>query len=84
MFLGLGVLIFVLADFERLKLLPNAKILIASFGTLFLGWVLTILEGFFLGDASNLIEHICYFSSGALLLVWCWKSFGKKRAESNV
>jgi hypothetical protein len=84
MFLGIGVLVFILSDMARLKLLPYAKVLITSFGFLSIAWVLTVLEGFFLEYFLNLFEHICYFLSAAFLFIWSWKAFNAKRAENSV
>lgn len=84
MLLGMGVFIFVLADHARLKSIPFSRILIASFLVLFMGWILTILEGFFLGPVLNLFEHLCYLGSSALLLMWCWKTFITKETSGNV
>jgi len=84
MFLGMGVFIFVLADHARLKLIPFSRILIASFSVLFMGWILTILEGFFRGSTLNLFEHLCYLGSSVLLLIWCWKTFSTKETSNNV
>jgi len=76
--LGIGVLIFIIANRLQLKRLPASGILIAGFYVLLTGWILTVLEGFFLGKLLNFLEHICYAGSAALVAAWCWKVFGKK------
>jgi hypothetical protein len=76
--LGLGGLIFILANRLQLKHLPASKIFIAGYYVLLAGWALTILEGFFWGEILNLIEHICYTSSAVLMAVWSWMVFGKE------
>ena len=80
--LGVGVLIFILANHSRLRSLPAAKILLASYYFLLLGWALTVLEGFFWGQVLNLVEHICYAVSALLLAVWVWQGRGRKEAGS--
>lgn len=73
--LGIGVMIFILANKNRVKRIQAAKILIAGFYVLLAGWVLTILEGLFWREFINVLEHICYTSSSILMAVWCWKIF---------
>ena len=73
--LGIGVMIFILANKQKVKRIPAAKILIAGFYVLLAGWVLTILEGLFWREFINVLEHICYTSSSILMAVWCWKIF---------
>ena len=75
--LGVGVLIFILANRQRLKRLPASRILIAGFYVLLAGWVLTILEGFVWNEFLNFLEHTCYAGSAVLVATWCWKVFGK-------
>ena len=77
--LGIGVMIFILANNRKVKRIPVAKILIAGFYVLLAGWVLTILEGLFWNDLLNVLEHICYTASSILIAVWCWKIFAYKK-----
>ena len=77
--LGIGVMIFILVNKQKVKRIPVAKILIAGFYVLLAGWVLTILEGLFWKDFLNVLEHICYASSSILIAVWCWKIFAYKK-----
>ena len=73
--LGIGVMIFILANKQKVKRIPAAKILIAGFYVLLAGWVLTVLEGLFWRELLNVLEHICYTASSILMAVWCWKIF---------
>jgi len=82
--LGVGVLIFILTSRLRLKQLPSSNIIIAAFYVAFASWVLTVLEGFFLEELLNYLEHICYAVSSILLAGWCWKVFGSKKDSSFV
>jgi hypothetical protein len=76
--LGIGVLVFAVSNRLRLQRLPEWKFLVGALGLLFLGWILTILEGFFWESALNLLEHISYAASSVLLALWCWKVFPKE------
>jgi len=77
--LGIGCMIFILVNKQKVKRIPVAKTLIAGFYVLLAGYVLTILEGLFLKDLLNVLEHICYASSSILMAVWCWKLFAYKK-----
>ena len=77
--LGIGCMIFILVNKQKVKRIPVAKTLIAGFYVLLAGYVLTILEGLFLKDLLNVLEHICYASSSILMAVWCWKIFAYKK-----
>jgi hypothetical protein len=77
--LGGGVLVFTLINLSRLKRIPAWKILITGFYVLLAGFVLTVLESFFWKDFLNLLEHMCYAASSAIVAVWCWKVFESKK-----
>ena len=80
--IGLGVLMFILTNYSRLKVLPASKVLVSAFLALLMGWILTITENFFLGDISNCLEHFCYAVSSILVAVWCWRVFGRRKEVS--
>jgi hypothetical protein len=73
--LGVAVLIFILSNRKRLKLLASSEILITAFCVLLAGWVLTVLEGLFYEWLLNFFEHLCYAVSAVLVAAWCWKVF---------
>ena len=77
--LGLGVLIFILGNRARLKSIPASKVLIAAFLFFFASWIFTILEGFFLEELLNYLDHICYAVGSVVVAVWCWKVFGRSK-----
>ena len=76
--LGVGVLVFILGNRQRLKNLPASKILFAAFYLMLAAWILTVLEGFFYEWLLNFIEHLCYAVSSIFVAVWCWMVFGRK------
>ena len=80
--LGLGVLIFMLGNRQRIKSIPASNILTACFYTLVTGWVFTVIEGFIWPGFFNLLEHLCYAGSSVLMAVWCWKIFGRREKTS--
>ena len=85
--LSLGVLIFILANYAKLKHLPAVRILLAGFCVLLAAEVLTNVEGFWPKDSPknsffNLLEHICYAGSALLIAFWCRTVFGRKRGAS--
>jgi Na+/H+-dicarboxylate symporter len=76
--LGIGCMMFILTNKQKVKRIPVAKTLIAAFYMLLAGYVLTILEGLFWTEILNVLEHICYSASAILMAVWCWKIFAYK------
>ena len=77
--LGICVVIFTIANRLELKRLPAWKTFIAAFYTIFFSWIMTILEGFFLKEFLNYLEHIGYAVSAILLAFWCWQVFGSPK-----
>ncbi len=77
---GIGVVIFITANFKRLIRIPSFPILYAAFLLTLSGWVLTVLEGLFLFDLFNFLEHVCYSLSSILIAIWCWSYFVRERA----
>lgn len=73
--LGICVFIFIQKNWKRLQNIPESKTLIAGFWVVLVGWLMTVLEGFFLEELLNYIEHICYAGSSLLMVLWCWKVF---------
>jgi hypothetical protein len=76
--LGIGVLAFFALGRVRIKELPGWRMFLVAFAVLTIGWVLTVLEGFFWPYALNLLEHVCYALSSILLAVWCWQVFADR------
>jgi hypothetical protein len=75
--IGTGVLTFILSNRKRLKRLGAHRILIASFCLMQAGWIVTVVEGFIWEVILNYVEHACYAVSSILLMIWCWKVFGR-------
>ena len=79
--LGVCVLAFVIKNNRRFKSVKGWKFLSSAFYNLLAGWVLTVIEGFLLGDVLNYLEHICYAVSSILLALWCWQNCMSKEVE---
>ena len=75
--LCIGVLYFILMNRSQLKRLPSSEIFVSGFFVYMLGRIITVLEGLFLGDILNTLEHACYAVSSVLLLIWLWNVFVK-------
>jgi hypothetical protein len=63
---------------KKLQRIPSANTLFTAFFFLLTGWTLTILEGLFLKDLLNLLEHTCYAISSVSLALWTWRVFAAK------
>lgn len=70
-----AVLVFAIVHLRRLSSLSNRMILLFSYEILFVGWVVSILEGVLWPNVLNTVEHICYALSSVLFSLWCWLSF---------
>ena len=79
--MAIGVLIFILFNRRQIMRIEAAGLLVTAFCVLLAGYVLTVLEGFFLEDLFNFLEHLCYTGSSVLIALWCMKVF--KRKESG-
>jgi hypothetical protein len=79
--LGIGVFSFFILNKAQIRKITSWKILFGSYCFLLSGWVLTVLEGFFLAYYLNLFEHICYAVSTVMVVVWCWKSLFSLKEE---
>jgi len=80
-FIGIGLLIFIIFNYSKLKTLPAIKIILTGLSVLAIGWILTILEGFFLEELLNSLEHLCYFLSSIIMTVWFWIAVKQKEVH---
>ena len=79
--ISIGLIFFIIVNYSKLKTLPAKKIILVGLSFLIIGWALTIIEGFFLGELFNLLEHICYTLSSILIAVWFFIVFKKKEDD---
>jgi len=69
---GTGVALFIFINRRRIKQLPGSTWLFLSYSVLYVGWTLTIVEGFMMEEIVNLLEHACYMVSSISAALWCW------------
>jgi hypothetical protein len=81
--LGLGALIFCIANWRRLKALPGWGLLSASYLCLMGAWVFTVLEGVLWGTVLNLLEHVGYLAASLLAAAWAVGVLGPTREGSH-
>jgi hypothetical protein len=76
--LGIGALVFFFFNRIELSHIPSAKILLLAFSLFLTGWTLTIVENFILPDLLNYLEHLSYSLGSFMILIWCWRLFGRR------
>jgi hypothetical protein len=81
MVLGTAVIFFVLYKKPQIRQINGWKWLVSAYCFLLAGCLLTILEGFFLTDYLNLLEHFSYTVSAIFLALWCRKMTISKRED---
>ena len=81
--LGVGVFLFILLNISHIRRISYWKILIAGYSLLLAGWILTVLEGYFLESLLNFLEHMSYAMSAVVMAVWCFRVFGNSRKEGQ-
>lgn len=69
--LGLCAVVFFALGWGKLRLIPRFGLLLASYAALLGGWVLTIVEIYWMGEVMNVLEHGCFALSSAVLAWWC-------------
>jgi hypothetical protein len=79
--LGTGVFFFVFFNRNKIRRIISWRLLLFAFYFLMAGWLLTILEGFFLENYLNLLEHLSYAASAVIMAFWCRKIAITKREE---
>lgn len=69
--LGLCAVVFFVAGWGKLRLIPRVGLLLASYAALLAGWVFTIVETVWAGETMNVLEHGSFALSSAVLAWWC-------------
>ena len=63
------------------RMIIGIMAVVIAFLVLEAGWLYTVLEGYFLGQLLNLIEHACYAVSSVFLCAWCWQAFIRRQGR---
>ena len=71
--LGCALYFFIIGYRKYIEHIPHLRIFLFSFRVLLVAWISTVLEGFFLTDMFNVLEHLCYTCSSAALVLWLYK-----------
>jgi len=71
--LSFGAFVFLLWHRERLRDFPGRRFFFEAFAVLLVGLIVTLLEGFFLPEVLNTVEHAAYAVSAVLVARWCWE-----------
>ena len=82
--LGIGVFLFMLLNRVHIRRIYGWKILVYSYSFLLAGWLLTVLEGFFLESYLNFLEHMSYVLSAVTLVLWCFRILKNSRTEEHL
>ncbi len=78
---GIVVLGFALWNREFLKKIPDAAILMGSYGCFLIAWFSTFAESFVFPDFFNITEHSMYAAGSILLCLWCYRSLWSRGDE---
>lgn len=81
--LGFGILLFITVSIREIKRIYAWNILIFSYLWLLTGWIFTVLEGFFLENFLNILEHVSYALSALIMMLWCWKITYNRKVEDK-
>lgn len=77
-----GVLVLVVIMLKRFVMVPSWKILLTAFALYYVSTVLTVVEGFFMPDFFNFLEHLCRALFPGAVLLWCL-ALSKSRASGR-
>jgi len=81
--LGAGVLYLTILYKPIIRRFYAWKLLLLAFYYMMAGWIFTMLEGFFMEQFINILEHISYSASAVIMAVWCWQFAGNKQEEGQ-
>ena len=76
------VIVQIVMTFRYLQRIPYLFLLLASFATLVLGSLFTVVEGFAWTGLCNILEHLSVMAGAVLLALWCGLVFRPQRQET--
>jgi len=70
----IAICVFALTIKNRIEIKKskNSTLLLITFYIFFSGWIFTIVEGYFLPNILNIMEHLSYLFGSISLAIWCW------------
>ncbi len=71
--INLGIIIAIISNNTKLKIIPFYKLLLSSYFIIFFGWISTVVEGIIYPDFFNACEHASYLVFSIMMLVWIGK-----------
>jgi hypothetical protein len=81
--LGAGVLYLTILNQQKIRRIYAWKLLMLAFYYMMAGSVFTILEGFFMEQFINILEHISYSTSAVIMALWCRQFAGNKLEDDR-
>ena len=81
--LGAGVLYLTILNKQKIRRIYAWKLLLLSFYYMMAGWVFTVMEGYFMEQFINILEHISYLASAVIMAWWCWQFAGNKLEDGR-
>jgi len=82
LFLGLGVLLFFLANLGRVREIKGYSLMMGGYLAYLSSMIFTILEGFAWEPGFNFLEHLGYLVSAVFLAAWIRQLAGPQRGAS--
>ena len=75
--LGLVSLVIVIIETQK-RMIPGFRLFFAGFLCVMFARLFTVIEGMFLGDLLNILEHTCYVLSSFLFAAGCMSLMRQK------
>ena len=76
--LAAGAGAFALLSRERLSKMPAFPTIMFAYSFVMGACMLTVVRGLIWPDVLDLLRHVCYGLSAALLAVWSWRAYAPK------
>lgn len=81
--LGLVSFIFILMNHSKLKEIPSINYFLVFLSLILVAWFSTVIEAVIFYEFLNGLEHICYFFSSLVFLVWIILLLKSRRRTSD-
>lgn len=81
--LSLGVAVFIIRKRHKFRLFTGWRLFFSAFLFFAAGSVFTVIETFIFNNFFNHMEHFCYFMSGLIILIWCFRAVTVKGGKNE-